>query len=340
MISSWGLKNFKSIKEASLEFAPLTVLTGTNSSGKSSLLQSILAISQTLAYKDTSRQLVLNGEMVRLGDFETILTSGAKDKTLAVEFTVEPEMSAFETEAIRKLILLGNIHFKENIHLEMTFNNGEHDVFPYLQDLSLHTLDDNKNIRSIMKIKRKKGDYDEIPASEMVSDMDNLALYQILPTKFNVIDYSIKLPLNNSYNKKQDIYKRHQIAEFECSMKHFLPSAVQFIVNEILEYARMVTKFLNDPLSPFSRSDMTLAQKHFLPFIGACADGISNKAEFIRKMRKNALALQDSLLRLREELSSEPTSKTNNNIETDKEDKKPNSEADQIGIAPVGWTVG
>jgi len=39
MISKWGVKNFKSILEADLELAPLTIFTGTNSSGKSSFLQ-------------------------------------------------------------------------------------------------------------------------------------------------------------------------------------------------------------------------------------------------------------------------------------------------------------
>lgn len=39
MITRWGIKNFKSVKEAEVDFTGggLTVLTGTNSAGKSSL---------------------------------------------------------------------------------------------------------------------------------------------------------------------------------------------------------------------------------------------------------------------------------------------------------------
>ena len=42
MIKELKISNFKSIKEQSFEFKPLVILTGTNSSGKSSILHAIL----------------------------------------------------------------------------------------------------------------------------------------------------------------------------------------------------------------------------------------------------------------------------------------------------------
>ena len=53
MIKKLKISNFKSIKEQSFEFKPLVILTGTNSSGKSSILHAILL---TLDNK-TSRSL-------------------------------------------------------------------------------------------------------------------------------------------------------------------------------------------------------------------------------------------------------------------------------------------
>jgi predicted ATPase len=47
MITKWGVENFKSILKADLDLAPLTVFTGTNCSGKSSFLQSIVMLVQT-----------------------------------------------------------------------------------------------------------------------------------------------------------------------------------------------------------------------------------------------------------------------------------------------------
>ena len=45
MLSSFTVKNFKSYREATLELAPLTVLTGANASGKSNLLEALRLLS-------------------------------------------------------------------------------------------------------------------------------------------------------------------------------------------------------------------------------------------------------------------------------------------------------
>lgn len=68
MITEWTLKNFKSIKKLEqLKIAPVTILAGANSSGKTTLLQSILLLAQTLSSPIGSRIVVLNGDQVKLG---------------------------------------------------------------------------------------------------------------------------------------------------------------------------------------------------------------------------------------------------------------------------------
>jgi AAA15 family ATPase/GTPase len=65
-----------------LEFAPLTIFCGANSSGKSSILQSILLFKQTLQKTIESPNMVLNGPLVKLGDFSDVVSdvAGEKDK--------------------------------------------------------------------------------------------------------------------------------------------------------------------------------------------------------------------------------------------------------------------
>jgi predicted ATPase len=73
MITKWRLFNFKSVRhETELALGPLTILAGPNSSGKSTLTQSMLLISQTLASKVTAHPVVLNGHLVRLGQFDDL----------------------------------------------------------------------------------------------------------------------------------------------------------------------------------------------------------------------------------------------------------------------------
>ena len=62
MILEWTLGNFKSVRQTpKLKLSPLTILCGANSSGKSTIIQSILMISQTLGSPNVTRPLVLNG---------------------------------------------------------------------------------------------------------------------------------------------------------------------------------------------------------------------------------------------------------------------------------------
>ena len=60
----WHLANFKAIECADVELRRLTLLAGSNSSGKSSLLQSLLFLAQSVDVES----VVLNGSLVRLGE--------------------------------------------------------------------------------------------------------------------------------------------------------------------------------------------------------------------------------------------------------------------------------
>ncbi|MDM8551487.1 DUF3696 domain-containing protein [Desulfobacterales bacterium HSG2] len=75
-ISLLALKNFKGWREVELPLGQITVLFGTNSSGKSSILQSILLLKQTVESFDRDRVLHFgepHRDYVELGDFrETV----------------------------------------------------------------------------------------------------------------------------------------------------------------------------------------------------------------------------------------------------------------------------
>lgn len=74
MLSYWMLSNFKSVRDRQeLDLRPVTLVAGTNSSGKSTVLQSILLISQTLQSRFKQQHLLPNGEMVNLGGAADVL---------------------------------------------------------------------------------------------------------------------------------------------------------------------------------------------------------------------------------------------------------------------------
>lgn len=66
------LTNFKSVDRSEIEFGPITVIVGANSSGKSSLIQSLLLLSQAARSGRTDARYPLNGELVHLGRFDEL----------------------------------------------------------------------------------------------------------------------------------------------------------------------------------------------------------------------------------------------------------------------------
>ena len=89
MLTSLRIQNFKAWKDTgTLRLAPLTVIFGTNSSGKSSLGHLLLALKQTVQMADRKRALHLGDEnaLIDLGTFADCLYGHDNQSTL--EFTL------------------------------------------------------------------------------------------------------------------------------------------------------------------------------------------------------------------------------------------------------------
>jgi predicted ATPase len=90
MIQEWKIGNFKSIVDTTnLKLAPLTVLVGANSSGKSTVLQSILATMQTATSPTPTSPFALNGKYVKLGAITDVLHQGKETDPLEFGFSLE-----------------------------------------------------------------------------------------------------------------------------------------------------------------------------------------------------------------------------------------------------------
>ena len=67
MLTRLDLKTFKCFELLKLPLSPLTLLSGTNASGKSSVLQALVLLHQTMRENEWSTRLTLNGSMASLG---------------------------------------------------------------------------------------------------------------------------------------------------------------------------------------------------------------------------------------------------------------------------------
>jgi predicted ATPase len=92
MFTKLHLRNFKAWKDTGdIELKPITVLLGTNSSGKSSLLQSLLLLKQTVQSPDRSIHLNLGGDEAHdyfnFGYFDDVLMKGASPREFEIRFS-------------------------------------------------------------------------------------------------------------------------------------------------------------------------------------------------------------------------------------------------------------
>ncbi len=87
-INSIELNNFKCFEKLHIKTPKITLLTGANSSGKSSVLQGVLVAAQSPTFP---HELSLNGEYVQLGNFETVSHLNNKKNIIDIGFEIESQ---------------------------------------------------------------------------------------------------------------------------------------------------------------------------------------------------------------------------------------------------------
>ena len=86
MLTSLRIRNFKCFEDEAFSLSPLTLLSGLNSTGKSTVLQALLLLRQSyLTNLLSSIGLSLNGDFVRLGTAKDVLFEGARQETISFD---------------------------------------------------------------------------------------------------------------------------------------------------------------------------------------------------------------------------------------------------------------
>ena len=98
MIEYIQIKNFKSVRELTIRLGRLTVLTGLNGSGKSTVLQAIALLKQSLHAQDGPQKLVLRGDLIRLGRSKDVRFENASSDEIG--FVVKTVMGLTSMSAV------------------------------------------------------------------------------------------------------------------------------------------------------------------------------------------------------------------------------------------------
>lgn len=130
MIKSLKLTNFKCFKNQLLTFRNLTLLSGLNSSGKSSVLQALLLLRQS--YQQNllpSTGLALNGDLVSIGTAQDALFEGAEDDFISFELALKNGLESkwsFNYNQQLDILQIDNLSIESSIYDSTLFSDNFH----------------------------------------------------------------------------------------------------------------------------------------------------------------------------------------------------------------------
>jgi predicted ATPase len=247
MIKSWSLESFKSVDGATIGFAPLTIFAGANSSGKSTLIQSILVTAQTLQSPVVSRPVILNGHIVRLGAFNDIVSHGSRRHHIAIGFDLAPGPEVtrvpslarryYGTTTRRAVDNLANLSCRYAFSAE----GGQDDQLLQLQPrldevlVTARTVIDSRIVEQNVHIKRSK-DSAQKRASQFNLPPDVVAREDISALEYEVVDATAT---SGSGSLRRPIPIGRTVG---AMLHHFLPFRLARVYDEVEEQCRRMTE--------------------------------------------------------------------------------------------------
>lgn len=141
-LKSLRLENFKCFKEAEIDFGRVTLLTGANSSGKSSLIYGLLGALQS---DNFPFQFSTNGKYVNMGDFRDISYNHNKSQTIVIEVQFEDKQKKSEIKILSSWVedKSNKLPFLDGLNVETNYYKYKIDSIEenkYLVNLK-HDLD-------------------------------------------------------------------------------------------------------------------------------------------------------------------------------------------------------
>jgi len=190
-----SIENFKSIKKLhNFEIKPFTILSGVNSSGKSSFIQLLLLLKQTI--EANNKPMVLEGNYYNAGNYIDIVSGKNLDNKLSISFEYE-EYEISETinyiDSTAKAILKSYDNYKVIISITFNFNNPS----IYVEHFKINVVSNNETVLFINCTISDNNEY-------VIKEGNGFFTKDIRNEDINItaIDFTSFFPL--SYEKKTD----------------------------------------------------------------------------------------------------------------------------------------
>lgn len=237
MIKNISFNNYKSFKQGSIKIKPLTLFLGVNSIGKSSVLQLLLMLSQTITTEKTYKSpLKLNGDLVSLGEFKNLFHGQQTDKPFIFSIKTDKKNKLIRGDMHDRISQIATINrgFINNIFDQL---NHEDDSYNFDENLSrcifkdwISRYDKEKILIALEEIRLTKNRVNKIlrkkDSPEIIHEINSSRIPEF---KFVVDENTqqVNIDVNEFYDiievlKLYDIYSNSDAAElcFKVSYNH------------------------------------------------------------------------------------------------------------------------
>lgn len=248
MIKTWSLENFKSVyNDTSLVMSPLTIFTGANSSGKSTIIQSILLTAQTIQNNISSKFVILNGHIIKLGTFDDILSNNSKSQNIRIGFELEFEHQRnlnrylnYRTQGVNTSLTVNNYY----IFTASSEGNKEiTQLNPILNQSNMHVHFINNEEEEDAEVR------EFINVQKSLEDISQRKIKLKLPVEG--IEYQDSLEYTVETNGRPDIFQLFSVGEEKipqgARMFHFLPDTLFAVHNKAQEAAKRLIYLYTNP---------------------------------------------------------------------------------------------
>ena len=235
LINSVEVVNFKSIGERGIkvDFAPATILVGENNSGKSTLLEALVLLQQSVG-KD---KIQYNG-LINFGDFSQVVHKGEIDRQIGIKVTISVSENAKErilylSKSLEKLLGLevsANDLQRHGISYRIIFTESKVDQVLEIGGYSILHVSSNQIIKPF-KIKEElesvvdsikilhiswKEDVKDSALSDLIEIM-KIAMNEVLKSIFSIYYISAMRGLYDFINepRRLQIYHSEEFKDFE-----------------------------------------------------------------------------------------------------------------------------
>lgn len=233
MLTQFTLENFKAFTTGDpVRLAPITLIYGPNSSGKSSIIQSLLLLRQSISGKigGNKNDLIIKGDYVDLGNFTSLINQHDTSKTLKIGFRFGDGSENLNYSKISKTTNLNPFNGIDMSFKAVHSSSSKRHVIPILSTVDLH-LKNHDNTLFNLTLNRPEA----IDSSEdfpLNSDDDFLTLEDEF---HDILHEVLNASQGNEYYKFSSQSDLGELRDFLCYWSHVSSSTHRVLLPFIRE---------------------------------------------------------------------------------------------------------